>query len=362
MSSRKNPPIGAKPAAAVCVQCGAATEPMEEYGLDIGGREIMFYATRCPACHNEYVNGPEILRPDSELMDAFQPQASPLGMFRRIALVASKDSEFRRHVGHKVAGTLLWYLLQEDVADAVFLAHHSVTEDPVIAFKKKDLFDAWQIRMGPGRAIATGGGLRANLLTLSQLRKFVEADRGLHPRIAVMGRPCQIYTMRKLLWDAFAPGYELAFALGIFCYGNFAPAGWGSRKLAEVLGFDASEIRDVRFLGDVLEFVSVRGVSKKVPQEEVAGLVNANCLQCYDFSVRFSDVSVGSVDPEDMFEAALVRTEKGDQVLDQAINGGFLAPSSQLYGKSDAEEEARRAEKFLNAMVDVKSKLTRKLR
>lgn len=362
MSSRKNASLETRSPGAVCVQCGAATEPMEEYGLDIGGREIMFYATRCPACHNEFVNAPEILRPDSELMDAFQPQASPLGLFRRIALVASKDPEFRRQVGHKVAGTLLWYLLEEDMADAVFLAHQSVTEDPVMAFKKRDMFEAAQIRMGPGRAIATGGGLRANLATLTQLRKFVEADRGLHPRIAVMGRPCQIYTVRKLLWDRFAPGYDLAFALGIFCYGNFAPAGWGGRKLAELLGFDPSEIRDVRFLEDHLEFVSGRGVSKKVPQEDVAGLVNANCLQCYDFSVRFSDLSVGHVNREDLFEVALVRTERGDQVLDQAINDGFLAPSSQLYGKRDAEEETRRAESFLNAMVDVKTKLTGKLR
>jgi len=345
-----------------CVACGSTVEPTEEYGLDIAGREVTFVATRCPSCANEYVNAPEILRPDKELMEAYRPSASALGSFRRVLTLTSRDREFRHRVGDKVAGTLLWYLLEEDMADVVFLAHLSVTEEPVMAFKKKDLFEAWQIRMGAGRAITTGGGLRANLATLTQLKTFVETDRGLHPRIAVMGRPCQVYTMRKLLWERFASGYELAFALGTFCYGNFAPAGWGGKKLTELLGFDPSEIRQVRFLGDEMEFVSGRGVTRKVPQGNIAGLVNANCLQCYDFSVKFSDISVGHIGGEELFEAAVVRTELGDQVLEQAINDGFLAPAAQLYGKADAEDDEKRSLAFLNAMVDVKKGLTQKVR
>lgn len=349
-------------ASGACVNCGATCESTEEYSLDIAGREIMFYASRCPSCHNEYVNAPKILRSDAELFETFRPGASPLGSFRRLLSLTSRDREFRHRAGDKVAGTLLWYLLEEEMVDVVFLAHQSVTEEPVMAFKKKDLFDASQIRMGPGRAVVTGGGLRANLLTLTQLKKFVEADGGLHPRIAVMGRPCQIYTIRKLLWDRFASGYELSFALGTFCYGNFAPTGWGGKKLWELLGFDPGEIRQVRFLDDGLEFTSVRGAQRKVPQSDVAGLVNANCLQCYDFSVKFSDVSVGHVGREELFEAALVRTELGDTVVDQAINGGFLAPSAQLYGKADTAEDEKRSLAFLNAMVDVKKKLTHKVR
>src|SRR3972149_684229 len=191
--------------------------------------------------------------------DVSRPSASPIGTFRRIATLTSRDREFRHRGGEKPGVALLWYLLEEDMADVVFLAHHSVTEEPIMAFKKRDLFEAWQIRMGGGRAITTGGGLRATLLTLTQLRNFVEADRGLHPRIAVMGRPCQIYTIRKLLWDRFAPGYELAFALGPFCYGNFAPVGWGGQKLGGVLGLDPGEIRQVRVPEGTLDFVSPRG-------------------------------------------------------------------------------------------------------
>ncbi|HYM40635.1 MAG TPA: Coenzyme F420 hydrogenase/dehydrogenase, beta subunit C-terminal domain [Thermoplasmata archaeon] len=342
--------------------CGGTLQRIDEYALDIAGQEVLFYADRCQSCGNEFVNAPKILRPDSEMIREFQPDKSLLGSYYRVLNLSSRDREFRQHPGYRVAGTLLWYLLEEDMADVVFLAHQSVTEEPVMAFTKKDLYRAWQLRMGAGRAVVTGSGLRANLLTLTQLKRFTEADRGLHPRIAVMGRPCQIYTVRKLLWDQFAPGYELAFGTGTFCYGNFSPGAWGGQKLREILGFDPGDIRQVGYVGEELEFTPSEGESKKVSQDEVAGLVNANCLQCYDFTARFSDVSVGHVGNEELFEAVIVRTEKGGVVVDQAMRDGFLAPSAQLYGKVDVTEEEQRTLSYLNAMVGIKKELTGKLR
>jgi len=345
-----------------CLSCGTSCELVEEYGADIADTEIHFVAHRCPACGNEYMNAPEILRSDGELVPLHRPFDSPLGTYRRLLSLTSRDRGFRFGIGDNVAGTLLWYLLSEDLADVVFLAHQSTGDEATMAFTKGDLYDAARIRMGASRALVTGGGLRANLLTLTQLRNFARADRGLHPRIAVMGRPCQIYTMRKLLWDRFVPGYELAFALGTFCYGNFAPAGTRAQRLRDLLGFDPTHIRDVRYVGEELEFTSVQGVKRRVGQEHLAGLVNANCLQCYDFSVSFSDVSVGHIGAEEPFEVALVRTDIGETLLNQAIHNGFLAPSSQLYEGADIVEEERRALSFLNAMVDIKRELTRRVR
>ncbi len=346
----------------VCVTCGGALQRIDEYALDIAGEEVLFYADRCQSCGAEFVNAPTILRGDAEILREYQPEKSPLGAYRRVLNLSSRDRELRQHAGYRVAGTLLWYLLEEDMADVVFLAQQSVTEEPVMAYTKKDLYRAWQLRMGAGRAVVTGSGLRANLLTLTQLKRFTEMDGGLHPRIAVMGRPCQVYTMRKLLWDKFAPGYELAFGMGTFCYGNFSPGAWGGQKLREVLGFDPADIRQVGYVGEELEFTPVDGETKRVGQDAVAGLVNANCLQCYDFTARFSDVSVGHVGSEELFEAVIVRTEKGGVVVDQAIREGFLAPSTQLYGKADVSEEEQHTLSFLNAMVGIKKELTGKLR
>ncbi len=345
-----------------CANCGGALERVEENAIDIAGEEVTFYADRCKSCLNEFVNAPEILRPDDELISNFRPTAGPLGSYRRIMALASRDRDFRLFAGPKVAATVLAHLLEKDLADVVLLAHQGVTEEPVVAFTKADLYRAGDIRMGPGRAVFTGSGLRANLLTLAQLRRFAETDHGLNPRIAVMGRPCQNYTVRKLDWDRFLPGYELAFALGTYCYGNFAPAAGGSRRLRELLGFDPSEIRQVEFVGEELRFTSVGGLQCRVGQDSVAGLVNPNCLQCYDFSASFSDLSVGRVGPDEMFETAVVRTDRGEQIVDQAIRDRVLMTSAEVYGQPDLVVDERRAKIFLEAMVDIKKQLTRNLR
>ncbi len=349
-------------ASGTCASCGGRTERVEEYPVDIAGREVVFVAERCTACGNEYVNAPSLMLPDRPLVSEFEPKSTPIGKYRRVVTATTRDPDLRHNPGDKVAATLLWYLLDKKLADAVLLLHHSTSEEPVVATTKADLAKAWQIRMGPGRAIVTGSGLRTNLLTLAQLKNFAERDGGRHPRVAVMGRPCQIYTMRKLKWDEYVPGYRLAFALGTFCYGNFAPGAWGGQKLREVLGFDPMDIRQVDYIGEQLEFTPLEGNPKRVGQEDVAGLVNANCLQCYDFTARFSDVSVGHIGQDELFEAVLVRTDRGATVVDQAVKDGFLAPSAQLYGKVDVAEEEQRIVSHLNAMVGIKKELTGKLR
>ncbi len=345
-----------------CANCGGPLERLDENTLDIAGEEITFYADRCTSCRNEFVNAPGILRPDDELISTFRSTTGPLGSYRRIMTLASRDRVFRLFPGPKVAATILGHLLEEDLADVALLAHQGVTEEPVVAFTKADLFRAGEIRMGTGRAVLTGSGLRANLLTLAQLKRFAETDHGLNPRIAVMGRPCQIYTVRKLLWDRYVPGYELAFALGVYCYGNFAPLAGGARKLREILGFDPLEIRQVDFVGEELRFTSEAGAQCRVGQDAVAGLVNPNCLQCYDFSASFSDLSVGHVGPDEMFETAVVRTDRGEKIVNQAARDGLLMTSAEVYGQPEFVVDERRAKILLEAMVEIKKQLTRNLR
>jgi coenzyme F420-reducing hydrogenase beta subunit len=348
--------------ASTCAQCGGPLERFDENTLDIAGEEVTFYADRCSSCNSEFVNAPGILRSDKELISTFRPTASPLGSYRRIVTLASRDRVFRLFPGPKVAATILGYLLENDFADVALLAHQGVTEEPIVAFTKADVFRAGEIRMGSGRAVLTGSGLRANLLTLAQLKRFAETDHGLNPRIAVMGRPCQTYTVRKLLWDSFVPGYELAFALGVYCYGNFAPLSGGARKLRELLSFDPLDIRQVDFVGEELRFTSVLGAQCRVGQDAVAGLVNPNCLQCYDFSASFSDLSVGRVGPDEMFETTVVRTDRGEKIVNRMTRDGLLMTSAELYGQPELVVDERRAKILLEAMVEIKKQLTRNLR
>lgn len=104
-----------------CATCGGALERIEENTIDIAGEEVTFYADRCTSCLNEFVNAPEILQPDEELISNFRPTAGPLGSYRRITTLASRDRDFRLFAGPKVAAAILAYLLEKDLADVVLL-------------------------------------------------------------------------------------------------------------------------------------------------------------------------------------------------------------------------------------------------
>lgn len=143
---------------ATCANCGGPLERVEEYALDIAGEDVLFYADGCTSCRSEYVNAPDVLRPDEELLALFRPGAGPLGSYRKIMTLGSRDPDLRHQLRPRVAAALLGHLLQEDLADVVLLAHQGVSEEPVVAFTKADLFRAGEIRMGPGRSVFTGAG------------------------------------------------------------------------------------------------------------------------------------------------------------------------------------------------------------
>src|SRR3990172_4892582 len=102
------------PTVGACPACGTALERLEDYALDIAGQEVIFHADRCPSCANEYVNAPETLRPDSELLSEYRPNASPLGPRRRIVDLSSRGRDLRKRAGPKVAGPLPPHLVPAD--------------------------------------------------------------------------------------------------------------------------------------------------------------------------------------------------------------------------------------------------------
>jgi len=63
-----------------------------------------------------------------------------------------------------------------------------------------------------------------------------------------------------------------------------------------------------------------------------------------------------------MFETTVVRTDRGEQIVDQATRDGFLMTSAEIYGQPEFVVEERRAKILLEAMVEIKKQLTRNLR
>ncbi len=145
--------------------------------------------------------------------------------------------------------------------------------------------------------------------------KIGEAVKSGKRKIAVVGTPCEIRATRKiqsvLLKDV--PQIEIT-AIGLFCFENFY-----YDKLAkltkELLGVDlasASKIQITR--GKYL--VTANGKTYKTKVAELDDAVRENCRHCDDFVAWLADISVGSVGSKDGYSTIIVRTERGEKLLD----------------------------------------------
>jgi len=145
--------------------------------------------------------------------------------------------------------------------------------------------------------------------------------------IAVVGTPCQIQALRKLQnHPAFDyEAYDLVtLAIGTFCFGTYYNQ---LLKIAfEEFNINLSEVDKIDTDKDNFKMkVSVDSIVKEIPLNYIYEKAIRNaCFSCSDYTASFADLSIGKIGCEDGWNTVIVRTERGKQVYDLAIEQGFI--------------------------------------
>ena len=144
--------------------------------------------------------------------------------------------------------------------------------------------------------------------------KIGEAVKRGKRKIAVVGTPCEIRATRKiqsvLLKDV--PQMEIT-AIGLFCFENFYHDKL-AKKTKELLGVDLASASKIQITkGKYL--VTANGKTYKTKVAELDDAVRENCRYCDDFVAWLADISVGSVGSEDGYSTIIVRSERGEKLL-----------------------------------------------
>ena len=142
---------------------------------------------------------------------------------------------------------------------------------------------------------------------------------------AVVGLPCQIEAIRKIeiLKDRLNASWidEIGFTIGLFCRENWMFTCF--KALLEDFGespenFKKFDIKKGKLLcykdDDVLE----------IPLKYGKPYVRIGCRICLDFSAELADISVGSVGSEMGWSTVIIRTKKGKEIFDGAVEAGYL--------------------------------------
>ncbi len=243
-----------------------------------------------------------------------------LGAVKGLYMTRASDTKLRDQAQHGgTVSTLVALALEEGLIDTA-----------VLADQEKDHSSESVAVTDPSLVASLSGSKFSVSPTLA---KFNELSQGDPSRIGVVATPCQALALARMRVNP-QPGDEarvknLELVIGLFC-------GWAlsfrelKRLIREKTG--AAEINGMDIPPSkhrIMELQTDKGIME-IPMTEVQACVRESCRYCYDLTCEFADLSVGSARSPEGWEVdrgwnqVLVRTEKGQELLDLARSRGVL--------------------------------------
>jgi coenzyme F420 hydrogenase subunit beta len=161
-------------------------------------------------------------------------------------------------------------------------------------------------------------------------------------RVLIVGVPCEVQALRRMQVNPFSRHKvaESIFAvIGLFCSESF----WHDKLIAFIKekGIEPSRVKrfDIK-RGRFRVYEGEREVLSE-PLKEMEALTRDSCKVCQDFTAELADVSVGGVGAPDGWSLVIIRTDKGEEILKEALKAGIIE-AKELSEESEGLQEVLR--------------------
>jgi coenzyme F420 hydrogenase subunit beta len=147
-----------------------------------------------------------------------------------------------------------------------------------------------------------------------------------YTRMGVVGTPCQVTALEQMRSNPLGrPDFvdPVALVVGLFCT-------WAldTRKLISMLSkrLDINRIRKMDIPPPPAEIfvLEMDDGRMEIPLDEIRPLVPAGCLVCPDMTSEWADISVGVLEGEPDWNTLVIRSEKGNEIVEKAVSEGWL--------------------------------------
>ncbi len=158
-------------------------------------------------------------------------------------------------------------------------------------------------------------------------------------KIAMVGTPCEIMAASKLQYYTDSP---IEVKLGLFCMENFS-----YKYFVNLLKEYDLKMEDIEKFQIEKGFVFLLLKNKeevKIPLSVAKRIIRKNCDICVELSSETSDISIGSIGSKEGWSTLIIRTEKGEEIVNGAIKEKFI----------EGEEFTEQQFKLLNGIAGKK--------
>ncbi|WP_323736350.1 Coenzyme F420 hydrogenase/dehydrogenase, beta subunit C-terminal domain [Methanosphaera sp. ISO3-F5] len=138
-------------------------------------------------------------------------------------------------------------------------------------------------------------------------------------KIAIVGTPCEIMAASKIQHYTQTP---IDFKIGLFCMENFSYSYFV--KLLKTMDLTMEEIEKFRIEKGYAFLNLKNGKQVKISLSKAKTVVRKNCNICAELTSETSDISVGSIGSENGWSTIIIRTEKGEKIIEDAIKQKYL--------------------------------------
>ena len=165
-------------------------------------------------------------------------------------------------------------------------------------------------------------------------------------RIAMVGTPCEIMAASKLQHYTDSP---IDVKLGLFCMENFSYKYF--ENLLKEYDLTMNDIEKFRIeKGFVFLFLKNKE-TVKIPLSVAKRIIRKNCNICVELTSETSDISIGSIGSDDGWSTLIIRTEKGEEIVNGAIGEKFI--EAKELTESQFELLYRIAETKINKNLEI---------
>ena len=138
-------------------------------------------------------------------------------------------------------------------------------------------------------------------------------------KIAMVGTPCEIMAASKLQHYTDSP---IDVKLGLFCMENFS-----YKYFVNLLKEYDLKMDDIEKFQIEKGFVFLLLKTKqtvKIPLSVAKRIIRKNCNICVELTSETSDISIGSIGSDDGWSTLIIRTPKGEEIVNGAIEQKFI--------------------------------------
>ncbi len=307
-----------------CTQCGACVTFCKAVnygalGLDPDG--VPYYADRkkCIECGHCYMICPA-RDPFEDQLREYLGWRAPVGQVMDVSVACASDNKLRqRGTNGGVVTALLLHLLDTGHIDGAVVTRQQglFQRQPYLATTCEEIIAAAGSRFDNDSNKVIGGNYNSTFSPSIQALGSLRTS-GLR-RIAFVGLPCQIKTLRKMQIMGILPADTVHLSLGLFCSGSYTFDEIQKRSLETAEGFLWKEAVGMHLRDNKLNVELKDGSLARIGLDRLTGMRRSACSHCQDFSADFADLSFGSSGAPEAWTTVVVRTPMGRAAFTDAM-------------------------------------------